>query len=101
MPHDNRATELRAAERALQAAQLASDVSELDRLIDDRLVFTGADGQLYSKADDLRLHGTGEQKMSRVDEEDLTVLVVGNTGVTCFLGTLSGMLSGTAFTARV
>jgi hypothetical protein len=101
MPHDNRATELRAAERALQAAQLASDVSELDRLIDDRLVFTGADGQLYSKADDLRLHGTGEQKMSRVDEEDLTVLVLGNTGVTCFLGTLSGMLSGTAFTARV
>ena len=101
MPHDNRANELRTAERALQAAQLASDVAELDRLIDDRLVFTGPDGRLYSKADDLRLHGSGEQKMSRVDEEDLTVLVVGNTGVTCFLGTVSGVLSGAGFTARV
>jgi hypothetical protein len=101
MPHDNHATELQAAERALQAAQLASNVTELDRLIDDRLVFTGPDGRLYSKADDLRLHGSGEQKMSGVVEEDLTVLVVGNTGVTCFLGTVSGVLSGAAFTARV
>lgn len=101
MPHDNRATELRTAERALQAAQLASDVPELDRLIDDRLVFTGPDGQLYCKADDLRLHGSGEQKMSRVEEEDLTVLVAGNTGVTCFLGTVAGVLSGSEFTARV
>jgi hypothetical protein len=101
MPHNNRATELRTAERALQAAQLASDVAELDRLIDDRLVFTGPDGRLYRKADDLRLHGTGEQKMTRVDEEDLTVLIVGNTGVTCFLGTVAGVLAGTGFTARV
>ena len=101
MPHDNRAGELRIAERALQAAQLASDVAALDRLIDDRLVFTGPDGNLYTKADDLRLHGSGEQKMSRVDEEDLTVLVVGNTGVTCFLGTVAGALSGSEFTARV
>ena len=101
MPHDNRVSELHTAERALQAAQLASDVAELDRLIDDRLVFTGPDGRLYSKADDLRLHGSGEQKMSGVEEEDLTVLVAGNTGVTCFLGTVSGVLSGTEFTARV
>jgi hypothetical protein len=101
MPHDNRTAELRTAERALQAAQLASDVAELDRLIDDRLVFTGPDGKLYSKADDLRLHGSGEQKMSRVEEEDLTVLVAGNTGVTFFLGTVAGVLSGTEFTARV
>lgn len=101
MPHDNRSTELQAAERALQAAQLASDVTGLARLIDDRLIFTGPDGMLYSKADDLRLHGSGEQKMSRVEEEDLAVLVVGNTGVTCFLGTVAGVLSGSEFTARV
>jgi hypothetical protein len=101
MPHDNRVSELHTAERALQAAQLASDVAELDRLIDDRLVFTGPDGRLYSKADDLRLHGSGEQKMSGVEEEDLTVLVAGNTGVTCFLGTVSGVLSGAEFSARV
>ncbi|WP_416210171.1 nuclear transport factor 2 family protein [Frankia sp. Cr1] len=36
---------LRDAERCLQRAQLASDVAALDRLIDDRLVFTGPDGR--------------------------------------------------------
>ena len=97
----DRVEELRTAERRLQAAQLASDVAELDRLIDDRLVFTGPGGKLYSKADDLRMHGTGEQKMTRVEEEQLSVLVVGDTGITCFLGTLEGTLSGTQFTARI
>jgi ketosteroid isomerase-like protein len=97
----DRVEELRTAERRLQAAQLASDVAELDRLIDDRLVFTGPGGKLYSKADDLRMHGTGEQKMTRVEEEELSVLVVGDTGITCFLGTLAGTLAGMQFTARI
>jgi ketosteroid isomerase-like protein len=101
VPADDRIEELRTAERQLQAAQLASDVAELDRLIDDRLLFTGPGGRLYSKADDLHLHRSGEQKISRVDQEDLSVLVVGDTGVTCFLGTLAGVLSGTEFTARI
>ncbi|WP_036373341.1 nuclear transport factor 2 family protein [Micromonospora sp. ATCC 39149] len=92
---------LRAAERRLQQAQLASDVAVLDRLIDDRLVFTGPDGGLYSKQDDLHLHRSGRQSMIRVDEEDLAVLVVGGTGVTWFLGTLEGTLAGKPFLARV
>ncbi|WP_407566784.1 nuclear transport factor 2 family protein [Polymorphospora sp. A560] len=92
---------LRVAERRLQRAQLASDVAELDRLIDDRLVFTGPDGDLYSKQDDLRVHRSGRQSMTRVDEEDLAVLVAGDTGVTWFLGTLEGTLDGEPFAARV
>jgi ketosteroid isomerase-like protein len=98
---DDRIEQLRTAERRLQAAQLASDVAELDRLIDDRLIFTGPGGKLYSKADDLRMHSTGEQKITRVDEDELSVLVVGDTGITCFLGTLEGTLSGTQFTAWI
>lgn len=93
--------QLRAAERRLQAAQLASDVDELDRLIDDRLVFTGPDGSLYSKQEDLHVHRSGQQTMSKVVEEDLTVLAVGRTGVTWFLGTLKGTSGGTPFAARV
>ena len=92
---------LRAAERRLQRAQLSSDVAELDRLIDDRLVFTGPDGRLYSKQDDLHAHRSGQQTMTRVDEEDLAVLAVGGTGVTWFLGTLEGTLAGEPFVARV
>ncbi|GGK31748.1 hypothetical protein GCM10010124_25680 [Pilimelia terevasa] len=92
---------LRDAERQLQHAQLTSDVAVLDRLIDDRLVFTGPDGAPYSKEDDLHLHQSGQQSMTRVDEEDLTVLVVGDTGITWFLGTLEGTLDGEPFHARV
>ncbi|MEU7758424.1 MULTISPECIES: nuclear transport factor 2 family protein [Micromonospora] len=59
---------LRAAERRLQRAQLSSDVAALDRLIDDRLVFSGPDGRLYSKQDDLHVHRSGRQTMTRVAE---------------------------------
>lgn len=92
---------LRDAERRLQRAQLASDVAALDELVDDRLVFTGPDGKLYTKQDDLHVHRSGRQSMTRVDEEDLAVLVVGRTGVTWFLGTLEGTIAGEPFLARV
>jgi hypothetical protein len=94
-------TALRHAERRLQLAQLASDVSALDQLIDDRLVFTGPDGKLYTKQDDLDVHRSGQQSMTRVDEEDLAVLVVGRTGLTWFLGTVEGAMAGEPFRARV
>ncbi|MBF5030783.1 nuclear transport factor 2 family protein [Micromonospora sp. ANENR4] len=99
--HFARVEALRAAERRLQRAQLSSDVAALDRLIDDRLVFTGPDGRLYSKQDDLHVHRSGRQTMTRVDEEDLAVLVAGDTGVTWFLGTVEGTLAGEPFLARV
>jgi hypothetical protein len=90
-----------AADRRLQAAQLAADADALDRLIDDRLVFTGPDGVLYSKQDDLELQRSGEQRLTEVAEEDLTALVAGDTGVTWFLGRLAGRFKGEEFTARV
>ena len=98
---DAAAEALRDADRRLQRAQLASDVEALDHLIDDRLVFTGPDGRHYSKQDDLRVHRSGQQSMTRVDEEDLAVLVVGGTGVTWFLGRLEGSMAGEPFVARV
>jgi hypothetical protein len=93
--------ELRSTERRLQAAQLAADVDALDLLLDDRLVFTGPDGLLYGKNDDLEIQKTGQQRLTRVDEEDLVVLAVGATGVTWFLGTVAGTLQGQEFSARV
>jgi hypothetical protein len=95
------AADLRSAERRLQAAQLAADTDTLGLLLDDRLVFTGPDGSLSTKNDDLELHKTGRQRLTRVDEEDLSVLVVGTTGVTWFLGTVAGTFDGQGFGARV
>lgn len=92
---------LRAAERRLQAAQLASDVETLTELLDDETVFTCPDGNLYSKQDDLSGHRSGHQVLNRVDELELRVLATGATGVTWFLGTLEGTIGGEPFIARM
>ncbi|MFI5492962.1 DUF4440 domain-containing protein [Actinoplanes sp. NPDC051859] len=99
-PRDAR-EELRAAERQLQAAQLSSDVAALDRLLDDRLIFTGPDGKTYRKDDDLRVHRTGTQVINSLHEDELDLVVAGDTGVTWFLGSLSGSINGVPFTARM
>ncbi|GIH92384.1 nuclear transport factor 2 family protein [Planobispora siamensis] len=96
--------ELYEAERRLQAAQLAGDVEELDRLLDERLVFTGPpDGRLHTGAKELDLHNhrSRTQVMTEVTEEELTVVVAGTTGVTCFLGTLEGTFAGEPFAGRL
>jgi ketosteroid isomerase-like protein len=94
--------ELREAERRLQAAQLAGDIAALERLLDDRMIFTfGSDGKCYTKQDNLQLHRLRQQVLTKVVEEDLTVLVEGRTGVTWFLGALEGTFAGTPFTARL
>ena len=54
-----------------------------------------------SKQDDLRAHETGQQVLSRVEEEDLQVLATAHTGVTWFLGTLEGSISGQPLVARM
>ncbi|WP_278263504.1 nuclear transport factor 2 family protein [Nocardia sp. AG03] len=92
--------DLRDAEHRLQAAQLAGDVDALDRLLDDRLIFTMG-GDVYTKSDDLELHRTRAQVMTKLIEEDLTVRTDGPTGVTWFLGTVEGTVHGTPFAARM
>ena len=98
---DHLTAALRAAERRLQAAQLAADADALDLLLDDRLVFTGPDGRQYGKADDLALQRSGRQRLTRVEEEELAVLVAGATGVTWFLGAVAGTFEGEEFAARL
>lgn len=102
MTDDDATADLRDAERRLQVAQLTGDVDALDRLLDDRLVFTfGPDGRLYSKNDYLDSHRTRRQTMSKLVEEDLRVLADGPTGVTCFLGSLEGQVCGGPFAMRM
>ncbi|WP_069886236.1 nuclear transport factor 2 family protein [Streptomyces luteocolor] len=102
MPKEDDLTEsLRTAERRLQAAQLASDVATLAELIDDAGRFTGPDGNLYSKQDDLRAHESGVQRLTRLVEEELHVLATGHTGITWLLGALEGSFGGRPLDARV
>jgi ketosteroid isomerase-like protein len=101
MPIDSGADSLRAAEHQLQAAQLNSDVDALTRLLDDSLLFTGPDGSLYTKDDDLRAHASGAQALTKLEEEDLRITVNGNLGVTWFLGTIEATVAGKPQQARM
>jgi len=57
---------LRACEAALRKAQLEGDVTALEQLIDDALHFTGPDGSVFWKADDLDAHREGWVRITRL-----------------------------------
>ncbi|HEV7990697.1 MAG TPA: nuclear transport factor 2 family protein [Gemmatimonadaceae bacterium] len=69
--------EIVAAEAELRAAQLGADVAALDRLISEDLLFTGPDGQLGTKAQDLEAHGAGVVRFRVHQPEELRVRRVG------------------------
>ena len=66
-----------ACEAALRQAQLAADAGALDRLIADELLFTGPDGQLATKAQDLEAHRSGTVRVLEHEPEELRVRRVG------------------------
>ena len=84
-------------EAALRRAQLASDVTELDRLLDDALVFTGPDGDLYSKADDLDAHRTGTVRITRLEASEERIQRFGDIAIVIVRMEMSGMFRGEAF----
>ena len=65
------------AEARLRAAQLDADVLALDALVADELLFTGPDGQLGTKAQDLAAHGSGAVRFRSHEPEELRVRQVG------------------------
>ena len=70
--------EIAECERQLRAAQLEADVEALDRLIADELLFTGPDGQLATKAQDLEAHRSGLVRFREHEPEELRVRRVGS-----------------------
>ena len=76
-PLDERALEIVQCEAAIRVAQLTADIAALDRLISEDLLFTGPDGQLGTKAQDLELHGSGVVRFRAHEPEELQVRFVG------------------------
>lgn len=70
--------EVVALEAELRRAQLDADVATLDRLIADELLFTGPDGRLGTKAEDLAAHGTGVVRFRQHEPEELRIRAVGD-----------------------
>ncbi|MFI7606398.1 nuclear transport factor 2 family protein [Micromonospora sp. NPDC049366] len=101
MPDSEREAELLDAERRLQAAQRAGDVAALDDLLDENLIAVGPDGGRYTKQDDLAAHRSGASVIEELVEDGLELIVEGSTGVTFFVGRVSGRFDGSPFAARL
>ncbi len=69
-------TEIRACEARLYAAMSTSNVSELDALIADDLIFSGPTGELATKAMDLELHRTGGTQFHELVSKALEIRVL-------------------------
>ena len=69
--------EIVALEARIRMAQLNADVDALDLLIADELLFTGPDGQLGTKAQDLEAHRSGVVRFRAHEPEELRIRRVG------------------------
>jgi hypothetical protein len=64
-------------ESRIRTAQLSADVTALDDLISDNLLFTGPDGQLGTKAQDIEAYRSGTVKFIAHVPEELRVRRIG------------------------
>ena len=88
--------EIVALEAQIRAAQLNADVAALDALISDELLFTGPDGQLGTKAQDLEAHGSGVIRFRGHEPEELRVRRVGkNVAIVALRARLAVEVGGT------
>jgi ketosteroid isomerase-like protein len=93
-------SEIRQAEERLRDAMLTSDLTALDALIDDQLLFVAPTGVVIRKIDDLALHRSGAQRFTRLDLDEVFVSVHETTAITVVLASLAGSSNGTAFEGR-
>lgn len=66
--------EIAGLEERIRQAQLNADVAELDELISNNLLFTGPNGQLGTKEEDLEAYRSGVVRFIKHEPEDLQVL---------------------------
>ena len=92
--------EIRRHEERLRQAMLAGDVAELDRLLDDALLFVGPDTRVYGKADDLALHRSRTTRFTCLDVRDLRLASHGDAAVVTVEADLAGEHGGAPFAGR-
>lgn len=97
MTDDHSDAALHAAEAALRRAQLAGDAAALERLVDDALVFTGPDGLLYGKQDDLDAHRNGWVRITRLEPSEERVLRLDDVAVLSVRMDMAGTFKGAPF----
>lgn len=88
--------EIVALEARIRAAQLAANVDALDALIGEHLLFTGPDGRLGTKAEDLEAHRSGLVRFRSHVPKELRIRRIGTHVAVCaLLAELSVEVNGT------
>jgi ketosteroid isomerase-like protein len=94
--------EIVALEERLRVAQLSADVTALDELIADDLLFTGPDGNLATKAADLAAYRDGVMRLSAHEPQELHVRRVGaDMAVVALRAHMAGSYAGAPFSGPV
>ena len=101
MADDSQKHSVLVAERALQAAMLAGDVEELDRLLHPELLAVGPDGQMIDKAGDLAAHRSGMFKITELREEELRMTVLGDLALTFVVLDIRGTIGDADASGRM
>jgi len=83
-----------ACEAELRQAMLTNDVTTLDRLIDDALLFTTQEGAVVGKQDDLDSHRARRLRLTRLDPSEQRVLRYGATAIVSVRMEIAGTWDG-------
>lgn len=89
--------EIIACEKQFYTAMLTSDVSLLQQLVSDELVFVGPSGEIVTKQMDLELHRTGAMKVTKLEPKEQEILCMNDTAVAVTRIFLSGSFQGNPF----
>ena len=81
-------------ENRLIEAMKASNVAELDALIDDELLFTGHDGRRYTKQDDLESHRSGNIEIYSIETSEQAIKITDDVAIVSVLKNISGSFFG-------
>jgi ketosteroid isomerase-like protein len=88
-------------EADLVNAQLAGDIAQLDRLLDDDLYFVGLGGIIFSKADDLAAHRLGEIKITKMVARDRHITSLDSVVVVTALMDTAATIGGASYVATL
>ena len=90
-----------ALEKELESAMLGSDIETLDKLLDDKLVFTNHVGQQTTKQMDLEAHRSGFVKIESISQSNQTVNLFENVAIVTVLSEIRGTFGEVRSTAKI
>ena len=94
-------SEIIACEKRLYAAMLASDISTLQELIADDILFVGPSGEIMSKQMDLDSYSSGKMKVIELEPKEQEIRCFDNSAVAVTKIFVSVILEGNPVSANM